>query len=72
MSAAQEVHNIMVLCSEGVRLKSRAFGVRFLDEILQLSFIEELPHGIEDCADFKRLYEPTFGRVKHLECLAHD
>jgi hypothetical protein len=62
----------MVLSSEGVRLKSRAFWIRICDEILQLSIIEELSHGIEDCADFKRLYEPTFGRVKHLECLAHD
>jgi len=72
MSAAQEVHSTMVLSSEVMRLKSHTFGVRFLDEILQLSIIEELPHGIEDCADFQRLYEPTFGRVKHLECLAHD
>jgi len=72
MSVAQEAHSIMVLRSESVRLKCRAFGVRFLDEILQLSIIEELPHGIENCADFKRLYEPTFGRVKHLECLTHD
>jgi len=72
MSAAQEIHSIMVLSNEGVRLKSRAFGVRVRDEILQLSIIKELSHGIENCADFKRLYEPTFGRVKHLECLAHD
>lgn len=72
ISAAQEVQNIMVLSSECVRLKSRAFRVRFLDEILELSIIKQLSHGIENCADFKRLNEPTFCRVKHLECLAHD
>ena len=72
MSNSQAVQNTTMLSSECVRLKSRTFRVRFLDEVLQLSVIEQLSHGIQNCADFKRLYEPTFGRIKHLECLAHD
>jgi hypothetical protein len=31
-----------------------------------------LSHGVQDCADLKRLYETALRRVKHLERFAHD
>lgn len=49
-----------------------SLGIFLVDERLELSFVKELTHCVEDGGDFDCFNETRLGLVKHLERFAHN